>query len=318
MSHPDATASTANSKKFLANLLKLVLTLVILYFVARQVWRNWDQVQQYDWQIDVFYLVPSILFGLLALFIFSCCWRGIIGVLGHRVSIAGSFKIAFLSNLGRYIPGKVWQVFGMLYLAGKEGVPKMKAAASLVLAELFSIPASLLVYVLAAQLEPAIMTDKISFMGRGSALLIGGLMLSWCLLLILYPRPIYRLANTLLKKFGRESTAIPPDKSVALLIFLGYSAVWISYGLAFWLLLRSILGDSAPSLPAAIGLFNLAYQVGYLMLFAPGGFGPRELVMAELLSPFIGPLAPAVAILARLWSVLIESIAAVIALSIKR
>jgi uncharacterized membrane protein YbhN (UPF0104 family) len=57
--------------------------------------------------------------------------------------------------------------------------------------------------------------------------------------------------------------------------------------------------------------------VGYLLLFAPGGFGPRELVLGTLLMPFIGPIAPAVAIIARLWSMLIETIAALIAVKIK-
>jgi hypothetical protein len=40
--------------------------------------------------------------------------------------------------------------------------------------------------------------------------------------------------------------------------------------------------------------------------------------MGELLKPLIGPIGPAVAVLARFWSVLVDSLAAVIALTIKR
>lgn len=318
MSEPDDTSSTISVRKVLSFSLKLLLTAAVLFFVGRQVWQNWDQVAQYDWQIDFLLMGASILMALLSLFVFSSCWRLIISTFGYEISFGKAFRISFLSNLGRYIPGKVWQLFGMLYLAKKEGIPNIKAAASLALVQLFAIPASLLVYVIAAQFEPSIMTGKISFMGSGSARLIGAMMLAWCALLVIYPQPIYQLANALLRRFGRKGDLMPPDKSVALLLLVGYFAVWIFYGLAFWLLLLSILGESAPSPVAAIGLFNLAYQIGYLALFAPGGFGPRELVMAELLSPMVGPIAPAIAILARLWSVVIESIAAAVALSIRK
>ena len=71
------------------------------------------------------------------------------------------------------------------------------------------------------------------------------------------------------------------------------------------------------SLKASVGIFCLAYQVGYLVPFAPGGFGPRELVISTLLTPYFGPLAPAISILARLWSVIVDAIAALAALKIK-
>ena len=60
--------------------------------------------------------------------------------------------------------------------------------------------------------------------------------------------------------------------------------------------LMGINPTDAPGPIASIGIFCLAYQVGYLTLFAPGGFGPRELVMGALLTPYFGPIAPAIAI----------------------
>ncbi len=51
---------------------------------------------------------------------------------------------------------------------------------------------------------------------------------------------------------------------------------------------------------------------------APGGFGPRELVLGVMLTPFLGPIAPAVAIGARLWAIVIEGLAALLALAVKK
>ena len=137
-------------------------------------------------------------------------------------------------------------------------------------------------------------------------------------MLIFAPQPIIRLANFFLKKFGRKPANFALDKRVALQIFVGYFCGWILFGLAYWLMLRSVLGDSAPSIIASVGLYNVAYQIGYLALFAPGGLGPREWIMGSLLTPLVGPIGPALAGLARFWSVLVDSLAAVIALIIRK
>jgi len=315
---PENTPAPPTFRKVLGLIVKLVLTVVVLYFVGRQVWLNWDKVETTDWQVNLWYLIPSLLLTQLAVFIFAACWKRIIQGFGHTLTVTMSFKVFNLSNLGRYIPGKIWQVFGMLYLARKEGVPGEQAAASFVIVQLFTIPSSLLVYVLAAQIEPVLLTDQFAVMGKGSAYLIGALSLAACGALVFSPQPILRLANFFLKKLGRNPANFALDKRVALQIFVGYFCGWILFGLAYWLMLRSILGENSPSVIASIGLYNVAYQIGYLALFAPGGLGPREWIMGELLKPLIGPIGPAVAVLARFWSVLVDSLAAAIALIIKK
>ncbi|MCP4684644.1 MAG: flippase-like domain-containing protein [bacterium] len=316
--HPENRQPPSTSRKLLGHGIKLVLTLLVLYFVGRQVWLNWDQVKLTDWQVNLWYLIPSLIMTQVAVFVFAGCWKRIISGFGHTISVPMSFKVFNLSNLGRYIPGKIWQVFGMLYLARKEGVPGEQAAASFVIVQLFTIPASFLVYVLAAQVEPVLLTDQFAIMGQGSAYLVGALFLLACSALIFAPQPILRLANFFLQKLGRQPANFALDKRVALQIFVGYFCGWILFGLAYWLMLRSVLGENAPSMVASIGLYNVAYQIGYLALFAPGGLGPREWIMGELLKPLVGPIGPALAVLARIWSVLVDSLAAVIALTIRK
>lgn len=150
----------------------------------------------------------------------------------------------------------------------------------------------------------------------GVVLIVG--MLVICIFLILYPHRILSLGNRLLKRFGRPSLEFAPDKKVALLYLVVYSVAWIGYGTAFWMFVKSVVPETGLGLVAAIGLFNLAYQIGYLALFAPGGFGPRELVLGMLMVPFVGPIAPAVAVLARIWAILVETIAAIAALTVKK
>jgi uncharacterized membrane protein YbhN (UPF0104 family) len=305
-------------KKALIFLLKLGLTGVVVYYVARQVWSNWDQVKQFNWQFDFLYLALSLLCAMVALVIFSAAWVKVISAFGHRLSQASGFRILNLSNLGRYIPGKVWQVFGMLYLAKQKNIPEEQAAASFVISELFTIPASLLVWVIALQFEPALLIDRFKIMGPGSAYTVGILGLLGCAVLVLYPQPFLNLANYVLRKLGRPTATFTMDKSVALQAFVAYVLGWVLFGLAFWLFLKSVLGDSAPSVILSVGLYNIAYQIGYLAIFAPSGLGPRELIMGALLQPLVGPIGPALAVVARLWSIVIDVSAALAALGIRK
>jgi hypothetical protein len=237
---------------------------------------------------------------------------------GHRLSVPAAFRIFYLSNLGRYIPGKIWQLFGILYLAKKKGISAEQAGASFMLVQLFAIPASFLVFAIAAQIEPRLLVEKVAVLGDVSSWFITVGMVLVCAAIVLYPQLFLGVGNRILARIGRPTVDFRLDKKVALGIFCGYGIGWICYGTAFWLFVRSVTPGDALSFTAAVGVFNAAYQIGYLVLFAPGGFGPREVVMGLLLAPFLGPIGAAVAVAARLWAIVLESLAALAALLVKK
>lgn len=306
-----------NIRRFAAQLVKIALTGVILYFLGRQVYSHWGDIRQYDWDIHPGWLLASLALGTSAFIIQAASWRMIIGSFGHRVRLMMSYKIIYLSNLGRYVPGKVWQLFGMLYLTKKKGIAPEEATASFVLVQVFGLPASLLAFALANQFQPDVLIEQVAVLGPGATWLITIGMLVLCALAVFATGRLQGVGNWLLKLINRPPVQFTMDKTVALKIFCGYFAAWIVYGTAFWCFLRAVSPERSPDIIVAIGIFNLAYQIGYLALFAPGGFGPRELVLGSLLTPFFGPIAAAVAILSRLWTIAIEAIAALIALAVK-
>ncbi len=298
--------------------IKAVLTAVVLYFVYHQFVLQWSEIQDYSWQIDFFYLTISILVGLVALLIMSTTWRGIIRMFGYELSVASAFRIFYLSNLGRYIPGKVWQLFGILYLTKQKGIRSEQAGASFIIVQLFAIPASFFLFVLAVQFEPSLLVDQVKLLNSNSWYLVTALLILICLMLTLRPAWFLSIGNRLLRKIGRPEVILKIDFRVALTLFSAYVFGWFCYGVAFYFLVMAVVPDCHLGILSAIGLFNAAYQIGYLVLFAPGGFGPRELVMSALLAPFIGKVAVVVALAARVWSLVLESIAAGTALILKK
>lgn len=306
-----------SGRKALINIAKLVLTGIVLYFLGRQLFSYWDEVKSYDWSPLWVTMVFSLLLVQGGPILFAQSWRMIIRSFGYPLSLAHAFKITYLSNLGRYLPGKVWQVFGLIYLTGRAGVAKEPAGISFVLIQFFSVPSALLVWAVCAQIDPTIGVDQINFAGPYTAIGITTSAIAGVALLVFYPGPFVKLINQLLALLSRPAISFELDKIVALKVLVSYFLGWIVYGLAFWLFLMGVSPTEAPGPIASIGIFCLSYQVGYLMLFAPGGFGPRELVMGTLLTPYFGPLAPALAILARLWSMLVDGTAALAALKIR-
>jgi uncharacterized membrane protein YbhN (UPF0104 family) len=300
-------------------ILKAVLVAVVLYFLYQQIARNWDEIQAFQWKIHSWGLLAiSILLGLTGLLVLSSVWRFIIAALGHRLSIGDAFRISYLSQLGRYIPGKVWQLFGILYLAKEKGVSPEKATASFVISQLFLIPSSLLIFAAVALLEPEIFAAQIGLIGPFTMYGLAGAMVLGSAALVVRPNWFLGLGNMILRKIGRPAIEFAIDKKVALGVFLGYSCGWIIFGIAFFCFIKSAVPSTNLGLLPAIGIYNGAYQIGYLAMFAPGGFGPRELVMGQMLAPYLAGLAPAVTILCRLWSIVVELIASALALLVRK
>lgn len=300
------------------NLLKIALMAITLYFLGRQLWHNMDQIRGQAWHINVWLMGLSVALAVGTFWIQALVWRTVINKFGHSIQWWMAFKIMFVSNLGRYIPGRVWQVAGMLYWAGREGVTPEEATASFVLTQLFIIPASFLVYFVAAMIDPRISIDRLAVVGPTTAYLVTGVMILLCFAVVIFNGPLVRQANRVLVRFRRPPITLALDKLVALKIFGGYVVAWSVYGLAFWVFLLSVAEDLRPGMAASVGLFNAAYQIGYLTLFAPGGLGPRELVMGVLLAPLVGPISPALAILSRIWTTVIDAVGALVGLLVRK
>ena len=76
--------------------------------------------------------------------------------------------------------------------------------------------------------------------------------------------------------------------------------MWLLLGLQAWLLLREIAPGPKSNYVIATGAFALAWLVGFLVVIAPAGVGPREAALVVLLgSVATGPQALSLAIVSR-------------------
>ncbi|MEW6411334.1 MAG: lysylphosphatidylglycerol synthase transmembrane domain-containing protein [Candidatus Zixiibacteriota bacterium] len=297
--------------------LKYILIIIVVYFAGKKLVTSWNEVITYDWVLNPYLLVLAILTHLLTFLLLAQVWCFLISGFGYRINLRTAFKISYIANLGRYIPGKVWQVFGMVYLAKKVNIKEEAAAASWGLAQMFAIPAAFLVGLVAIVWHPELLATEISrFVGTGLyvAILIVFVV---SLLMIVAPNRTLLLFNVILKIFKRPPVTFQISKVTALKVYVGYFIAWAVFGLSFWLFARSIAGVIEFPVVAGIGAFVVSYQIGYLTVFSPGGLGVRELVLTSVMTAYLGPVAAGLAVASRLWNMISEIIAAIIALRIK-
>ena len=304
-------------KSLLFLILKIVLLAIVCYYVYKQFSTYWSEIVAYDWTINYAYLIGSIVLHLVTFVCFSKVWCILIEAFGFQVKLSHAFKISYITSLGRYIPGKLWPVVGMSYLAKQLDISEENAVASWIVALIFTLPSAFLASIVCILVTPDVFMDSLINKLDWTMYLMAILIFLSSLLLVFKPNLIFSLMNILLKKLKRPVINLKISLAVAVKVYFGYFICWLLFGFSFWVFILSIThGTDIPMIPS-IGAFIIAYQLGYLAFFAPGGIGVRELVLTTILSPYLGALAASISIAARLWNMTAEIISALIALRIK-
>ena len=235
-----------------------------------------------------------------AYFLSAALWGLLVHDLGGpRLPMRTSVRLFMIANLGRYLPGKVWQIAGLATLARGHGVPPATGAGAAVLGQGIALVAASAIGL------GALLTAPPPYPTWGRAV---GVAIAVLVVLVAIPSVFARIARGW---FRLTRTAAPPALgSVHALRWLAlYALNWTLYALSFWVLARS-LGVEAGVVPVA-SAFAAAYVLGYLMVFAPAGLGPREGFLIAFLTPHVGAAASGVvAVVARLWTTLVELVPA--------
>lgn len=283
---------------------QVVLALLVAGFVVRALARYWDEFRALEISLDL-HAGPIVLAALsvwLSYALLIEAWRRVILGWGEPLAYRPAVRIWCLSNLGRYLPGKVWGVAGLAVLAQRAGVSGWAAAGSALAMQALAVgTGASVVAVFAPGFVSPLQLVTAAVLALGA---VGALM----------SRSLGERAARLLRP-AAQLRALAPGTAlvVGAITLLG----WLAYGVAFWLLARGLLGEGALSLPAAIGVFAAGYIVGLLALFAPGGVGVRELVFVAMLTPLMGSgAAVALSVASRLLLTLTESGAAFMALAL--
>ena len=289
----------------------LFFTVAVVYFVlqVRNEWSDFiaipDTIHPNWWKV-----LGSTGWVAASYVVLIETWRQIVVAWGGKLSWPAAARIWFISNLGRYVPGKVWQIGAMGALAQEAGVSSAAAVGSALVVNLVNLLAGLLVVLVAGSRL---------VVGYGPALVIA--LVVFCVLVVGSPWLLPPLAHLVNRVTGR-SIPIPAIPPLAIIFAVaGCSLAWNLYGLAFHDLTVAIFGGAAGRPTYYTAVFTLSYLIGYIVLFAPGGLGVRETSLVALLAAAgleTGAQAAALAIASRLWLTVVEATPGLILLAIRR
>ena len=122
------------------------------------------------------------------------------------------------------------------------------------------------------------------------------------------PRFLGRWVQVFLRRMGID-TPILHGRHLTVVVVVNLVA-WIGTGLGFLAVLNGLSPEPSPGLLWAIATYSVAYLIGFVVPFLPGGLGAREGTLIAVLAPRYGAgAATGIALATRLAVTLGEALA---------
>jgi uncharacterized membrane protein YbhN (UPF0104 family) len=280
---------------------QVALALLVVGLAVRKLALHWTELrsQSIHWELQPGWLLAAAAITWAAYALLVEAWRRVVVSMGQRLGYRDAARIAMVSNLGKYIPGKVWAIAGNALLAQQAGVDATASVAAAMVLQALALASGV---TLVGVLGPA------TLRAYGTGYVVATVTLGVLAILGVLALTSGRLLR-LLRSF--LPAAIPALTPVPLGVMLAAFAVnlcaWAAYGLAFVCLARGLTPDAALTWSQASTVFTISYLVGLVALFAPGGVGPRESSFVVLLTGPLGvKLAVALALASRVLLTITE------------
>jgi hypothetical protein len=304
---PEADSPRSKSPKKIAGLIKMILGLAAIAFMFYYLMQNWAMLKHHQWHFNIWLLLLSL--GLLwiaiasAVYIYQIVFRKLVGA---EITYAQTFRVINITNIGRYLPGKLWSVVGLIYYTSEYGINKK-------------------------QTTLAVITNEVA--GKASALILGlcyfffadtlkgylpamvGLLIA-CLVVI-HPWVLDKVINTGFRILKKQTIEIAFGYWTILKFVLIFIVSWLLHSLAFYVLVNAITPIGSVNIFKFATILPLCWVIGYIILLAPGGLGVREAMLVVMLGEFLPQeVALAIAIIQRIWFTVVEGINILMALAI--
>ena len=286
----------------------------LVYAAGRQILAELTRLKGRELELDLPLLFVGAVLYAAALACFASYWRLVAMCMGGRPGRWEAQRAYFVSQLGKYVPGKAWVILIRCAL-----VDSQITKAPVVIASTF--------YETLVMMAAGSMMALVALLSAGSArlgvmTLSGGLVTG--LSLAALPPVFRRLTAWTARSFQKtDATPLTVVTYTTWLQGFQYSLLgWIAVGLSLFAISSSLSIPLAgmKGLLLACGGIALAIVSGFAVLIVPAGLGVREWVLLQTLGTSIGPSnSVLLAVVARIAHVSVELfVAGILYLATKR
>lgn len=292
---------------------KFIIPLVLIGFLAQEIISDWTQIAQYWQNFDFRYLFLMFLVTLTIYPEGAFSWHILLGKIGLKRSLEQVFRIWIISNTSRYIPGMIWQYIGRVELGQREAnIDRKSGVASVLLEAFFTLVGAILISLLAL---PYL---KITQLGS-----FWWIFFILPVLFLIHPTVSFKIITILARfkgyNFKNLNFHLGLSDSIIVAGWYGFNFILNGFALA---LLSSSFGAVSFDIGKVFvfaAFYSLAWLIGYLSIFAPGGIGVTEVSLAYFLSFFMQfSLASVIALSYRFFLTVAELFMFLLALRIKK
>lgn len=280
-------------------MLATVLVAATVVFLGLAIARNWAQIAAFDWSIRPAELLASILLLIIAMVWGVFVWHRVIARFETPdLPFPALLRIWFLSNLARYVPGKVWQFVGAVQLGRRAGLAPPVVLTSMVIHTGLTLVSAALVSLFVL---PTVL-DELGALGAAVLIVAAG-----SGLVLVHPAVLNFGLRILPERLSTEGLSWTGSWADGIRLLALATVAWIIYGAAFALFADALVGIPPAMIPGLIAANALAFLIGFMVMVTPGGLGAREAALTILLGPLgsLG-LAAVIAVAFRLWLILGE------------
>jgi uncharacterized membrane protein YbhN (UPF0104 family) len=225
-------------------------------------------------------LLPAALLYVLAQTCWGAFWVRLLKFEGVPATWFSGLRAYFISQFGKYIPGKVMVILLRVSILRKSGGSPLAVGVTATYETLTSMAAGAIVGVL---LLPSLGVLPVSISGNVTAFLAFA---AFPLALGVLNKLAVRIAD---RKRGPDAAPLPaPSLSLLAQGLLHGICGWGLLGVSLALAIEAVGGGDLGFVEmylADLGAVSLSYVAGFVVLMAPGGLGVREFVLKEMLTP---------------------------------
>ena len=301
---------TPAPRRLLWRVVQLALAAIVIVLVVRKLAAEWGAVQlaldeaRPNWLA----LVASGVIVLATYAILIETWRVLLRGWQHEIPFIDAARIWTTSNLGKYLPGKVWSITALVVMTRVYGVSATEGATASVLVTLVNTIVGFVVAIVAGAALLRLPPWSVYLI----AAIAGAVLLS--------PSALPRLGALLGRVLKRDIVLRPLAHRVLVTAAALTAIAWVMYGVAFWLFTMGVLGNAPGAVRDYVAVFASSYLLGFVAIFSPAGVGVRESAMGFALRRAGFAIGPAylLVVASRLWLTALEVIPPLIFLAFVR
>lgn len=248
--------------------LKILFFVLVIVFIVRYTIRHYDSIVSIFEKLDIGTIFLALLLLTISKQMLALNMRNTLMFFDVGLPLKRCYVIYNLTQLAKYIPGSVFQFLGRVGIYRKIGIQDRDIPNTLLIEVGILLASAFLIGIVLVLVLNFNMLLSVFASYRNVLLLITICLFAAFAGLIIYM--LIRGRNLSLRRFLR--------KKLVLITITNAVGVWVLIGASFVVIMSGFITDSmtAGVFIYLIGLFSLAYAIGFCVPFAPAGIGIRE------------------------------------------